>query len=54
MTVHSPPSASAPPSQSVSAREALLTLLSFIISGTSVTLTTVERVERWWLSEWWL
>jgi len=43
MTVHSPPSASAPPSLSVSAREALLTLLSFIISGASVTLTTVER-----------
>ena len=43
MTVHSPPSASAPPSQPVNSREALFTLLSSIISGTSVTLTTVER-----------
>jgi len=43
MTIHSPPSASAPLSQTASTREALLTLLSSIISGTSVTLTTVER-----------
>jgi hypothetical protein len=45
MTVHSPPSASAPPPppQSSNGREALLAVLSSIISGTSVTLTTVER-----------
>ena len=43
MTVHSHPSSSAPPPQSISAREALLTLLTSIISGISVTLTTVER-----------
>ena len=41
MTVHS--SASASPAQSGSAREALLALLSSVISDTSVTLTTVER-----------
>jgi hypothetical protein len=45
MTVHSSPSvsASAPPAQSASAREALLSLISSVISDTSVALTTIER-----------
>jgi hypothetical protein len=43
MTVHASTSTSASPSRAASSREAILTLLSSTISGTPVTLTTVER-----------